>query len=105
MKLTFTPMRHAAYDSLEKDGDALVINGERFDFAALPEGAHLPQDAVSAPWFTGPVSRQDGALCLSLLLPHGPDAPQATLFPDPLMLTADGPVVLPPYDRMTDNAD
>jgi hypothetical protein len=52
-------------------------------------------------WITGDVSRVSGEICLSLLLPHGANAPEETRFPAaysiPLII-ADGPVPLPPYD-------
>jgi hypothetical protein len=45
------------------------------------------------------VSRDaDGLLTVPVILPHGPDAPEARRFPAPLLVTADGPVALPPFD-------
>jgi len=98
MQITLTPQRRDDRLSLSREGDVLILNGEAFDFAAIPEGGTLPRDAVACDWLASDVTRQDGVLHLTLILPHGADAPQATLFPAALTLTGDGPVVLPEYE-------
>lgn len=97
MKLTLLPTRSDDMLALSKSGDRLTINGLVFDFAQLTEGAELPVEAVVSDWIAGPVRREDGALHLSLVLPHGKDAPESTTFPAPMTLTSDGPVSLPAY--------
>ena len=84
--------------TLARKGDSLVIDGQVFDFAPLPEGGSLPASAIDCPWFAGPVQRIDGALHLVLILPHGMPAPAETLFPAAVTVARDGPVTLPPYD-------
>jgi len=98
MQITLTPQRRDDRLSLVRSGDVLTINGEAFDFAALPEGGTLPRDAVACDWLASDVTRTEGVLHLTLILPHGVDAPQATLFPAALTLTGDGPVALPAYE-------
>lgn len=98
MKLTFSPSRMDTPLTLEKQGDVLTINGETFDFSPLPDGHSLPRDAIACDWLASDVTRVDGALQLALILPHGPQAPQETLFPVPMILATDGPVNLPPFD-------
>lgn len=98
MKITLIPQRRDTTLSLEKTGDVLSVNGEAFDFSALQEGDELPPEAIASDLFAGPVTRQDGVLHLSLILPHGPNAPQETLFPIPKNVTDDGPIKLPPHD-------
>jgi hypothetical protein len=105
MQITLSPTRRDTPLTLSRQGDALTINGEVFDFAPLPEGATLPREAIASDWFAGPVERVDGALRLSLVLPHGANAPQETLFPAPLILTGDGSVTLPPYEMDITDAD
>ncbi len=34
---------------------------------------------------------------MEIILPHGPDAPEATRFPEPISVKGDGPVDLPPW--------
>ncbi|MDT8280179.1 MAG: hypothetical protein RQ806_06505 [Erythrobacter sp.] len=105
MKISFTPMRRAERITLSKSNDVLAVNGEAFDFSPLPEGATLPLDAIDSGWFAGPVERIAGVLHLTLILPHGTNAPRETLFPEPLDLIGDGPVTLPPYETEPPHAD
>ena len=99
MQITLTPQRRDDRLTLARSGDVLILNGEAFDFAAIPEGGTLPRDAVACDWLAGDVTRQGGQLHLTLILPHGADAPEATLFPAALTLTGDGPVALPAYEN------
>lgn len=98
MKITFSPSRMDTPLTLEKQGDVLTIQGEAFDFTPLPDGHTLPRAAVACDWLASDVTRVDGALQLALVLPHGPQAPQETLFPAPMILASDGPVDLPPFN-------
>lgn len=95
MKIILTPVRSDATLTLERAGDALIVNGERFDFAALPEGADLPADAIRSDWLAGEVRRRDGVLEIPCLLPHGPQAGPEVLFPAALAIAGDGPIALP----------
>jgi hypothetical protein len=97
MRITFSPTRRDDRLVLIKSGDVLTINGEAFDFSALPEGNTLPRDAVACEWLAGDVERIEGVIHLALILPHGAQAPQQTRFPVPI-IAGDGPVALPPYD-------
>tara|TARA_R110002096_G_scaffold136122_14_gene288493 strand:- start:3739 stop:4068 length:330 start_codon:yes stop_codon:yes gene_type:complete len=98
MKITLSPMRRDDQLTLSKSGDTLTINGDVFDFSAIPEGATLPRAAVDCDWLASDVERIDGVLYLTLILPHGARAPVETRFPAVLDLTTDGPVTLPAYD-------
>ncbi len=97
MNISFSPMRRDDTLSLSKSGDILTINGEAFDFSALPEGATLPRDAVTCDWLASDVTRTGGVIHLTLILPHGPRAPAETLFPAPIAAT-DGAIGLPAYE-------
>ena len=100
MRITLCPVRmDLEHPEVHRTGDILTLDGVAFDFAPLPEGGVLPADAIDSKWFRGPVSRIDGDIHLTLLLPHGPNAPEATRFPETLILEEDGPVDLPPYDE------
>lgn len=98
MHLHLTPIRQDTALSVTRQGDTLVINGETFDFADLPDNHALPGSAIISPWFAGPVTRKDGTLHVTLFLPHGADAPRALRFPETLVLAGDGPVALPAAD-------
>ena len=97
--ICFSPVRGDRPLTLAKQGAALVIDGEVFDFAPLPEGATLPRRAVDCPALASDVERSGDEICLTLRLPHGVHAPQNTRFPAPVTVDADGPVSLPPFDQ------
>ena len=103
MIISLTPVRKDATLTLHRAGDVLTVNGTPYDFGPLPEGGLLPRDAVGCDWIASDVTRTDGALHLTLILPHGPIPwpvpPEAepVLFPAPIHVTADGPVALPEY--------
>ena len=85
--------------SVTVTGDTLIINGEAFDFSALEEGDILEADAIASDYITTPVTRTAGQLEVTLLLPHGYPAPEATRFPQPIIDPPDGPVELPLYNE------
>lgn len=93
MQIYFTPVRMDADLFVTVAGDVLTVNGEAFDFTPLPDNMVLPRDAVSSDWFAGDVSRVEGVLQLTLLLPHGGDAPDWMRYPDPVIAPLDGAVV------------
>ena len=98
MHIKLTPQRSDDTLSLARQGSALIINGQAFDFGPLPDGAVLPRDAVDCAYLASDVTRVGGILQLTLILPHGANAPRETLFPAPPDLAADGPATLPPHD-------
>lgn len=101
MKIDFVPIRMDHRFTASVAGDVLTLDGEDFDFGPLPEGATLPASAVASDWIVGEVSRVDGAICLTLLLPHGANPPSTTCFPQPVEVAA-GQVPLPPYELAAD---
>ncbi len=106
MHITLSPMRLDTPLTLERAGDVLTINGVAFDFTPLPDGATLPRDAVDCDWLASDVERVDGALHLTLTLPHGSNASEETRFPAPIIDPPDGLVALPAYDMpKEDDAD
>lgn len=96
MHIQFSPMRRDGRPSVSVTGDVLIIGEQMFDFAGVPEGATLPKAAVASDWLASDVERIDGEIRLTLILPHGPNAPRETLFPDPVRVD-DGAVPLPPF--------
>ena len=97
MILTLSPRRSDETLTVERTGDVLTLNGDDLDLSVIPEGGLLPATAVGTPWIVGNIRRRSGTLSLTLVVPHGPDAPQETRFPTPITLTTDGPVALPPH--------
>lgn len=100
MILHFSPIRMDDTLTVTRAGDVLTLNGEALDFGPLPPGGTLPRDVIASPWIAGDVTRDaNGVLTVPLLLPHGPDAPEAVRFPEPLVVGGDGPVGLPCFDE------
>ncbi|MCL8306348.1 hypothetical protein [Pseudomonas putida] len=99
MKITLSPVRMDEMLSVERAGDVLYLNGEACDLTHLTEGATLPASAIASRWFTGQVDRENGELHLTLILPHGPNAPHSTRYPEPITVTENGPVALPIYNE------
>lgn len=98
MLIKFSPVRLDVQLIVSVSGDVITLNGEDFDFTPLPEGATLPNAALSSEWFVGDVTRNKGELSLTLKLPHGPNAPESTRFPESFRVLTDGVVSLPVYD-------
>lgn len=96
MKLTFSPIRMDDKLKATVCGDVLVLNEDSLDFGPIPPGATLPRTAIDCRWIAGDVSRDEvGVLTVPLILPHGADAPDETLFPLAIETEADGPVPIP----------
>lgn len=81
--------------SIIKDGDALIVNGERFDFSPVGDGDTLPAAAIASKWFLNQVDRIGGELIFTMLLPLPWNSSQEQLFPAPIENIQDGPVQLP----------
>ena len=106
MKLTLTPIRRDEDLTAIVSGDTITLNGEMFDFSFMSEGDTLPRDAVSCGWLASDVTREGGEIAMTLLLPHGGNAPDETRFPNPAARTVgDGPVSLPPYDIPSETSE
>lgn len=88
-----------AQPAISVSGDVLTIDGTVLDFSPLSEGEALPSEAVDSPWLQqySEVTRVGGDVCLTLILPICWDAPEASRFPEPIIVDADGPVTLPAY--------
>jgi hypothetical protein len=99
MDIYLSPIRSDENLLVEKQGDILTINSVEYDFTPLPEGATLTADAVDCPWVVKEVRRENGVLSLYMLVPHGPNAPEETRFPQPLLGVVDGPVPIPPANK------
>lgn len=96
MHITLVPIRSDDPPLvLSREGEALVIDGARFDFSPLAEGDVLPREAVACPRLASDVTREGGRIRLALVFPHGPGAAGAARFPAPVIDPAEGPVALP----------
>ena len=95
MKISFSPIRSDDRLELAREGDAIIINGESFDFSPIPEGGTLPRSAVDCAFLASDITREAGGLSFSILLPVSADAPEHARFPSSVSVRSDGPIKLP----------
>lgn len=95
MKINLSPQRRGDSLVVVRAGSVLILNGKAFDFSQMVDGDTLPAAAISSPWFEGQVNKVEDELELTLILPLPDNYSPAQAFPEPLLLTSDGPVSLP----------
>lgn len=95
MKINLSPQRRDDSLDITRAGGVITLNGEKFDFSQMADGDTLPASAVNSPWFVGQVDNVAGELELTLILPLPSNYSPEQAFPEPLSITADGPVALP----------
>jgi len=101
MLIHLSPQFSSERLSVVVTGEVVTLNGEDFDFTPLEPGGSLPLEALNSPWFVRDVQRDStGELVLTLLFPHATDAPYDSRFPQPISVTGDGPVSLPPAEEV-----
>lgn len=98
--MRISPSPKVAHGALKisVDGDVLTINSDTLDLSAIVEGAEIPGDLARSlhPMIDGPICREGGELCITLVLPLSPDCTDPWMcFPEPIVVTEDGPVDLP----------
>lgn len=99
MKTLFlSPVRRDEKLKARIEGEVLYLNDEVLDFGPLPLNATLPKHAINSNWVCGDVSRDElGNLSIHIIIPHGPNAPEETRFPSPIVIEEDGDITLPLY--------
>ena len=95
MNIALTPQVRPDSLTLSKSGDILTINGDAFDFSFIEEGDVLPQDAVECPLLASDVTRTDGALVLTVILPIKNTSSDAAKFPASILNAPDGDIEVP----------
>lgn len=101
MQITITPVRAApdgAPIQVTKSGDTLLLDGEEFDFSALPDGATLLADDIPSDYIVGDVQRVNGEITLKLISYYGPNAPETSKIEDVLDVQDDGDIEMPIFD-------
>lgn len=101
MKIKLSAVRMDEQLTASVSGDVLTVNNQVLDFSPLLEGASLPSEAVDTEWLQGNIARINGEIHLTLLFPHGANAPYETRFPTAFetpITVLEGEVPLPPYD-------
>lgn len=91
----FFPINLEEVLRITKRSDVLTVNGERFDFRPLPDGATLPASAIDCDYIQHDVQRVNGDLIIAFRLPIAPDASHAACFPRDIINPPDGSVSIP----------
>lgn len=91
--ITLIPVRINDTLAVSVSGDIMSVNGSSIDLSIYTADPDAPHD-----WIVGQPVQDAGVWHVTLILPHGEDAPEETRFPAPITVTADGPVPLPPHD-------
>lgn len=81
--------------SAVKRGEALVLNGEEFDFSPLLEGATLPVQAISSDWFIGDATREGSVVTLHVRYPIPANFSPEQATPRDLVDIPDGLILFP----------
>lgn len=103
MKIKLSPRLLDSQLTAIVSGDRITLNGDTLDFSPLGNGELLPLSAINSEWVASDVVRIDGEICLTLVCPHGPTAPEETRYPDEFehpMVIVDGEVPMPPYESL-----
>lgn len=100
INIRFSPIYAQSLKRLESvsvKNYAITINGEQFDFAPLEKGYELSLEAIGSEFFADKaVMSADGVLSITLLMPYDEAAASdAIRFPEPVTVTANGPVSIP----------
>ena len=97
MIIQLVPQRRDDTVEVVKQGDSLIINGERFDFSPMGDGDTLPRSAIQSEWIASgtKVEKLGGEIRVTLLLPIPANFSPEQAFPVPLENVPDGPVQLP----------
>lgn len=100
MIINFSPVHAPDWTPLKSvfvQGLTITINGKPFDFSPLGKGYELSLEAIGSEYFADKaVMSDDGVLAVTLLMPYDEaTATDAIRFPEPVTVTADGPVDIP----------
>lgn len=74
MKIARTEQRRDDQLTYSIDGDVITINGDTFDFSAIPDGGYV--ESVPSDWIASTVRREGGEIVLTLIEPYGPPQPE-----------------------------
>lgn len=100
MKIKLSPVRSDNEPlAASVEGDVITVNGTAYDLSPLEASEELP---ATEP-FAGSIIRDaDGVIHLTLMMPHGANAPEETRFPAAFAEAMDidsGNIPVPPYDE------
>lgn len=97
IKINLSPIRTKTETKINWAAPILTVNNEPFDLSLLEDGATATGHPV-----LGDVTRNGDHYECMVLLGHGKNAPEATRFPESLVITQNGVIELPLYDLVSE---
>ncbi|NBF13570.1 hypothetical protein [Pseudomonas sp. Fl4BN1] len=76
-------------------GNVLTVSGKDFDLGQIPVGYRLPASAADPDVFVYELAHESHGFEVTLIFPIRWDDPKDMRFPEPIIVTSDGPVPLP----------
>lgn len=95
MKIRLIPVRMDQGLEARLEGEVLWLNGQAVDLSGVVEGEPVAADRFGCDWLAGDVVREKGEISVSLILPHGAEAPDEARFPAPFRVARRGRIALP----------
>ena len=95
MNINFTPQLRDGTLELSKMGDVLEFNGVEYDFSPLENEDEIHSSAIASEFISDVVTRKDGVINLTVILPITVDATHEQCWPTPQFNIPDGPITLP----------
>ena len=93
LTIKFSPVRSDKGQlTASLSGKVLTVDGVAYDLNLVPDGATVEHDVLQG------LTRTGDDFELTLTLPHGAKAPEATRFPVPATVTVDGDIDVPIFD-------
>ena len=80
--------------TIEWNDPVITVYGVDYDLSLLADGDSAEHDILKTS------SRSGNDYEITVILPHGSNAPQSTRFPAPVEITTDGTVSIPVYDEV-----
>ena len=95
MNINFTPQLRDGTLELSKMGNVLAVNGIEYDFSPLENDDEIHSSAIESEFISGVVTRKEGVINLTIILPITVDATHEQCWPTPQFNIPDGPITLP----------
>jgi hypothetical protein len=93
LTIKFSPVRSDAGQlTASLSGKVLTVDGVDYDLNLVPDGASVQHEVLHG------LTRTGDDFELTLILPHGAKAPEATRFPQPIEVMTDGDIDVPIFD-------
>jgi hypothetical protein len=95
MIIKLSPQRSDDVLTIIKTGDTLRINGRDYDFNPLIEDAVLPMGSIDCKFIVGDVTRKNGEVIITVILPYNSGHSYNRRFPKDLTDVPDGLLEFP----------